>query len=241
MRNGIILWFILGLISSTGFGQVGKNGETGILFRGIVKDAASDLPLSNTQIFINHIYIAATDSSGTFAFSVRTSDSILFSSLGYKPAFYHLGDSLSTTEIMAGIYMTSDTISIGEVIIIPQRPNLKSEILNTPVQLSPERENAKYNLQLAAYQGKVSQGKLGDPASNYNVMRQMYSQQAREKGQVSSSQMVSVSPFTIIPLAYMLLKGFPEKPAPFKANLTKEELDRIHKKYLESVRSTNKK
>jgi hypothetical protein len=87
----------------------------------------------------------------------------------------------------------------------------------------------------------MSQGKLGDPASNYSVMRQLYSQQAREKGQVPSSQMVSVSPFTIIPLAYMLLKGFPEKPAPFKANLTKEELDHIHKKYLESVRSINKK
>jgi hypothetical protein len=238
MKKGLAIWLTLLFLTTEGFGQVGKG--PGILFRGIVKDAATDYPLTSAQIFINREYAATTDSAGTFSFRVVNNDSVTFSSLGYKPAYYHVTDTLLINELMAGIYMTSDTISIGEVIIIPKRSNLKSEILKAPTQKTPENENARYNLQMAAYQGRISQGKLGDPASNYNVMRQMYAQQAREKGQVPSDQMVSISPFTIIPLAYMLLKGFPEKPSPYIPNLTEEELNQIHKKYLESIRSENK-
>lgn len=234
-RKGLILLVLL-VTAAKVAGQVGNELDIKILFRGVVRDASTASPLFNTQVFVNNDFVTSTDSSGTFSFRIRRNDSILFRSLGYKPALYHLSDTLVTGEIMAGVYMTSDTISIGEVIIIPKRPGFRSEILNSPAQSTPERENAKYNLQLATYQGKVAQGKLGDPTSNYGVLRQQLSQEARERGQIPSSQMVGVSPFTIIPLAYMLLKGIPGKPVPLKANLTNEELNQIHKKYLESLK-----
>jgi hypothetical protein len=48
-----------------------------------------------------------------------------------------------------------------------------------------------------------------------------------------------LSPFMLIPAIYLLMNGFPEKAEPMKSNLTRQELDQIHKKYLETLR-TNK-
>ena len=225
------------LVPAAGICQVGNNSTLRILFRGIVRDAATELPLNNTQIFVNRDFITSTDSAGTFSFRVRGNDSILFTNLGYKVTLYHVSDTLFTSELMAGVYMTSDTITIGEVVIIPRRPGFRSEILNSPVQYTPERENARYNMQVAAYQGRVGQGKLGDPESNYGVLRQKFARDAREKGQVRSDQMVGISPLTAIPMIYMLLKGFPEKPVPLRPNLTNEELNQIHRAYLDSLKA----
>jgi hypothetical protein len=236
LKRRILAWLILLLPFIDGSGQDINPAGPQILFRGVVRDAVTASPLGSAQLFLNHDFITSADSAGTFSFRVSRNDTVMVKNLGYKPVVYMISDTLATTEIMAGIYLSTDTISIGEVIIIPKKPNLRSEILNSPAPLNPERENARYNMQLAAYQGKVGTGKLGDPASNYGVLRQQYSREARERGQISSNQMVSISPFTIIPVAYMLLKGFPEKPVPLKPGLTREELDQIHRKYLESVR-----
>jgi hypothetical protein len=47
--------------------------------------------------------------------------------------------------------------------------------------------------------------------------------------------MVGLSPLLLIPAAYLLINGLPEKTAPMKSNLTRQELDQIHKKYLETL------
>jgi hypothetical protein len=237
MTKRVISLSVMLFLFAAGSGQEGNYPDRKILLRGIVKDASSESPLFNTQIFVNHNFITSTDSSGTFSFRITRNDSVLFRNLGYKPTLLRITDTLAMNEVMAGVYMTSDTIMIGEVIIIPKRPNFRSEILNAPVASTPERENAKYNMQVAAYQGKVAQGKLDDPASNYGVIRGQLSQAARERGQISSNQMVAVSPLVVIPLAYMIIKGMPGKPEPLVPDLTKEELDQIHRKYMESQRS----
>jgi hypothetical protein len=47
--------------------------------------------------------------------------------------------------------------------------------------------------------------------------------------------MVGLSPLLLIPAAYLLINGLPEKQVPMKSNLTRQELDQIHKKYLETL------
>jgi hypothetical protein len=59
---------------------------------------------------------------------------------------------------------------------------------------------------------------------------------AMEKGGIPSDQIAGLNPLLIIPAAYLLIKGFPEKPAQMKSELTPSELEEIHKKYLERNR-----
>ena len=48
--------------------------------------------------------------------------------------------------------------------------------------------------------------------------------------------MVGLSPFMLVGVVYLLINGLPPKPEPFKSSLTREELDQIHRNYIEKQR-----
>ena len=220
-------------ISQSCFCQEMDNAGVRILFHGIVIDANTLSPISNSQILINHQFTSVSSIDGTFAFFVNRNDTVLFKHLAYKNTMLFVSDTLVGKEFVAGIYMKSDTLSIGEVVIVPRFTNLKSEIMNAPSRVPSTMNNARYNIALSGYQGRTTQGKLGDPATNYGLLRQRQKINAYEKGGIPSDKIVGLSPFLLLPAAYLLIHGVPEKPAPFEHNLTDQELDQIQKKYLE--------
>jgi hypothetical protein len=231
---GFILSMIL-IFSSNGFSQDGNPQGGKILFSGVVRDATTLAPLPNSQIRVNRIFSSVSDEEGTFALRVNRNDTLVFSLLGYQNAHIVVSDSLTGNEFMAGVYLRTDTLSIGEVIIMPRLVNLRSDILNTPPTKSTEMENAKYNMAVSAYQGRVAIGKLDDPSTHYSVLQNRQFIRAIDKGGIPSDQMVSLNPLLLIPAAYLLIHGFPVPEPPMKSNLTRQELDQIQKKYLESV------
>ena len=231
------IWLILSMIliySTGGFSQAEKTVDRKILFSGIIRDAGTLAPLPNSQIKIGRSFVSVSDGEGTFAIKVNRRDTIVFSLLGYQSASFYVSDTLAGNEFMAGVYMKTDTLSIGEVIIIPRIQSLKYDIFKPPTT-SPEMENAKYNMAVSAYQGRIAITRLGDPASNYSIIQQKRLIDASEKGTIPSDRMVGLSPLLLIPAAYLLINGLPEKQVPMKSNLTRQELDQIHKKYLETL------
>jgi hypothetical protein len=68
------------------------------------------------------------------------------------------------------------------------------------------------------------------------VLRNQQKSVAYTKGQIPPDRIVGLSPFMLIPAAYLLINGLPEKPSPLKPQLTEKEVDNIHKKYLEKIR-----
>jgi hypothetical protein len=226
----VILSFSLML---SGMCQVNVNPESGLLFHGIIMDANASIPLVGAQIFINRSLIDVSDPEGTFSFLVHKNDSVIFKHLGYKPTSWLVSDTLKGREFAAGIYLHTDTVSIGEVIIVPRYNNLRSQILNSPSKVPATMANARYNVAVSAYQGRTTQGKLGDPASNYNYIHRKQSIAAYEKGGIPSDQIAGISPLLLLPAAYMLLHGMPEKPPSFEKQLTDQEIDQIKQAYLE--------
>jgi hypothetical protein len=154
--------------------------------------------------------------------------------LGYKSATLYISDTLRGNEFIAGIYMHSDTLQIGEIVIVPRLRTLKSDLLNPRTESDPQIENAKYNLEVSSYQGKITQGRLGDPASNYEYLRQRYREEAYSKGQIPSDRIVGISPLMLLPAAYLLMNGFPDKPPPLQPRLSDQELRLIYRKYLDT-------
>jgi len=201
-----------------------------------VMDASTFSPLANSQIDINRAFSSVSDEDGTFSFYVNRHDTVVFSSLGYKPVILYVSDTLTGREFNAGIYMHTDTLSIGEVVIVPRFTNLKSEILNARSKTPSTMENARYNVAVSAYQGRNSQNKLVDPADNYAHLRQKQKINAYEKGGIPSDQIVGISPLLLIPAAYLLIKGIQEKPAPLSPQLNDSDIDQIQKKYLETLK-----
>jgi len=227
----------MNLICNTlGYGQSVKPQENKIIFSGIIRDAATLSPLPNSQISINRSFVAVSDEEGTFSIVVSRRDSVVFSILGYRPAYFYVSDTLTGRNFMAGVYMKTDTLSIGEVIVVPRMQSLKYDIFKAPAT-TPEMENAKYNMAISAYQGRMAMTQLGDPASNYSIVQQKRLRDASEKGTIPSDRMVGFSPFMLVGGVYLLINGLPGKPVPMKSTLTRQELDQIHEKYLESVRT----
>jgi len=203
-----------------------------ILFQGRLFDSETFQPLPGSQLFINRRFSSVSDESGSFAVYVNVHDSLVFSRVGYKPATLTISDTLLGRQYVAGIFMTTDTMDIEEVIIVPRLYNLRSEILNARSKTPAEIENARHNVAISAYQGRTTTGKLGDPASNYELIRQTQKINAFERGGIPSDKIVGLSPFMILPAAFLLLNGLPEKPSPLKPEISDSELDEIMDSYL---------
>ncbi|NMC37893.1 MAG: hypothetical protein GYA41_06190 [Bacteroidales bacterium] len=232
--NRIVNIMLLFIFLNPTAAQYAGTQQERVRLQGIVRDAISLSPLTGSQIFINRNFFGVTDTTGIFSMLLARKDTVEFRLLGYRPAMFFLSDTLHGRDYMAGIYLNTDTIQIAEVIIVPRLANLRSEIFRAPAPISQEMENAKTNLALSAYQAKVSHGKLGDPLSNYEIIKGMQRTVAYEKGQIPSSAIAGISPFLIIPAIYLIMNGLPQKPMPMKPDLTEEELNHIQKKYLES-------
>ena len=236
MRRQLIFILLNSLLWTSVSGQESDNQGSRMLFQGIIMEKQNEIPLPNAHIFINRSLSSASNEDGRFAFYAAKNDTVIFSLLGYKPLFFHISDTLSGREFVAGIYMSADTVSIDEVVILPRLANLRSDIFNPRSEKSRQNQNASNNLELSAYQAKMNQNKLGDPSTNYEVLRQRQKDDAYTKGQIPSDRIVGLSPLLLIPAAYMLLHGLPEKPAPLQPSLTEQEVNEIHKRYLESIR-----
>lgn len=236
MKRTFILIFSLFIFSESAISQEKKSENTKILIQGLVMDSETILPVAHTQVIINGTFSAVSNTDGSFAFYVNWHDTVTFKSLGYKPAFLYVSDTLSGREFIAGIYLNSDTLSIGEVIIVPRYVNLKSEILNTKRMTPITMENARYNVAISAYQGRNSQNSLGDPASNYEFLRQKQKVDAYERGGIPSDRIAGINPLLLLPATYLLFHGFPDKPAPMKPQLTDQEVDQIQRKYQEILK-----
>ena len=217
-----------------GLSQVNEKTDTRILFRGLVIDASTFAPVPNSQILINNAFSSVSGVNGSFSFYVNQHDTIIFKSLGYKTSVMQISDTLTGREYITGIYLSSDTLSIGEVIIIPGYKNLKSEIMNAKSKTPTAMDNARYNVAVSAYQGKYSQGALGNPDDNYKVISQKQRVDAYEKGGIPSDHIVGFNPLIFLPAAYLLMHGLPESAPSMSPQITDEEMEQVHKKYLET-------
>lgn len=232
-RISAILILSVFLIQS-GFCQETATGAR-VLFHGIMLDASSLAPISNSQILINNSLTSVTGTNGTFSLYVNRKDTVLFKHLGYKPTFMFVSDTLEGLDYATGIYMQSDTLLIGEVVIVPRFTNLRSEILKAPRRVPQTIENARYNVAISGYQGRTTQGQLGDPASNYSLIRERLKTNAYEKGEIPSDQIGGINGLFLLPAAYLLLRGSAENTSPMERSLTQDELAQIQKKYMESL------
>ena len=156
--------------------------------------------------------------------------------LGYKPVSLIVSDTLRSREFLTGVYLQSDTIEIGEVIIVPRFNNLKAEMMNPRIEQNARLENAKSNITIASYVGRTSQPRMGDPNINYQILRNKQMRAAYEKGGIPSDQMVGISPFLLIPAAYLLIHGLPEAPRPPDPNISQRDLDELNRLYFQMLK-----
>lgn len=207
-----------------------------VLIHGIILDAESESEVSNAHISINRISSAVSDLEGKFSIYVYRGDTVQFSFLGYRDVTF-VTDTLPGRSYVAGIFMQRDTMLIGEVIIHPRMGDLKTEFMNSDAQRSSELQNAQNNLIVSTYQGINSSAELGDPGTNYDLLRRRQTINAYEKGGIPSDQMMNLNVISLIPATiYILANGLPEKPPPPKPHVSYSEIEKMKRAYRESLK-----
>ena len=247
MRNSIIVLLVIHLfmaapieaqvkrVSERESGGVSDAGRL-ILLQGMVMSAVDELPLPNAHYYINNRFEGSTDGDGKFALYIYRGDTLKFSFVGYGNLIYHT-DSLKGASYVAGLFMDSDTVMIGEVVVFPRLGDLKSEFMASSSSTSPEMINATRNLRLSVYQGITTSPALGDPGTNYNLIMNRHRLEAYEKGGITSDRMLGINFISLIPASiYLLSKGFPEKPAPPLPVLSDSDLEKIRETYRKKIR-----
>ena len=211
--------------------QVTAQGESlrhyPMLFRGVVLDGVTQQAIEGVKYTSDSVRY--TNSGGMFSFFAQTADTVVFEHPGYRSFVLFVPDTLHAHEYTTAIYMHPDTVMIGEVVIIPYMGDIKYEIMSSSPKYDIQSVNAANNMRISAYQGLTGMNKLGDPASNYRMLQEKQKINAFEKGGIPSDQMVSLSPFIVVPAIYLLVKGLPETPAPPKPYLSPRELDELQK------------
>jgi hypothetical protein len=229
MRFKYSIILFLALINLPGSGQSVNPIQRYILFHGIVMDAVSQVPIINPGYRINENLSGTGGADGKFSFYVSRGDTVVFTSMGYRLTTLFVSDSLRVKEYVAGVFMHTDTISIGEVVIVPRPGDLKSEIMKMKPEYNQELSNAKDNISMSVYQGLNNTNTLGDPISNYELIKQKQKIDAYEKGGIPSDRIVGISPLLLLPAAYLLMNGIPSKPAPPSPRISNKELEQIQK------------
>lgn len=235
MTTRFFLSFIMMVfLTGSAWGQM-QQEKNRILFRGVVIDAESGARLGGSQVYINGALSGKSRDDGTFSFFAVKNDSVRFTRLGYKPRIYIVPDTLRTQEVLTGVFLSPDTIDIGEVLIIPRLPSLSNVVMQSTEQ---ERllGNARNNISTAAYQGRTGQNKLGDPSMNYELIRQKQKVEAYERGGIPSDKIAGISPFMLLPAAYLLIHGLPEKPEAPEPHISGREIEELNRLFKESLR-----
>jgi hypothetical protein len=216
--------------------EAGKKGDL-ILLHGMVMDAETMQAVANAQYLINNRPGGVSDEEGKFSLYIYRGDTITFTFLGYRDVILST-DSLPGVSYVAGVFLQTDTLQIGEVIVLPRMADLRSEFKNTKPVVSQEMINAQNNITISAYQGVNSAARLGDPNSNYELLKQQQSVEAYEKGGIPSDKLVGLNMISILPAAiYLLSNGLPEKPPPPKPHISASELEKMKKAYKEKLRA----
>ena len=196
-----------------------------ILFHGVIFDASTRQPLPDAHWIIRGRSAGASDSRGMFSFYAQRNDKVSFTCIGYRQFIMTVNDTLRAGEYTAGIYLAGDTTMIPAVVVIPRLGNMRAQIMAEKPSPNQDVINATNNLRMAVYQGLTNPAVMGDPETNYEIIRQRQRADAYDKGQIPSDRMIGLSPLTLIPLIYMIAAGPPEEPKPPAPYISARELD----------------
>jgi hypothetical protein len=155
-----------------------------IQFSGMVLEADSLFPIPFAHVIIqNSNRGTVSDYYGFFSFVAQKNDTIEFSSVGYKKAYFVIPDTISSNRYSLIQVLKNDTIQLREVLIYPW-PS-KEEFRNAFMNLNVADDDvirASKNLELAQMKQQLSAMPI-DGSSSYKYQMQQIQSKLYYAGQ----------------------------------------------------------
>ena len=133
---------------------------------------------------------AASDHRGIFSIISMPGDTVFFSAIGYKSTLLTVPPMLAGTNFITDIMMVTDTIEIGEVLVLPWKTysEFKRAVLeNRPAD--PLAENMEFNLALVEQQ--IWSDMRSTPGQAYRYTVQQMSDNLYTRGQLPYNNLLN--------------------------------------------------
>ena len=86
-----------------------------------------------------------TDENGIFSLISSPGDTLLFTTIGYKPGIFVLPDDLTYPRYSIDVEMQMDTINIGSVLVLPW--NTYGEFVQAVIEYAPPQQQLTLNME----------------------------------------------------------------------------------------------
>lgn len=174
------------------FGAQGQEqtGDRFIQIDGVTNDEDGVI-VPNVSIYSKHLRRgAASDFRGIFSIISVPGDTIFFSAVGYKPTLLTVSPALFGTSYITDVRMIIDTISIGDVVVMPWRTysEFKRAILHSKPE-DPVTKNMQYNLALVEQQ--IWQDLKSTPGQGYRYTVQQMTDNLYTRGQTPYNNLLN--------------------------------------------------
>lgn len=187
MKKSLLFILATLFIGALGFSQDAQPERKIIQFSGVILDGDSLQPVPFTTIIITQRHTGTTaDANGIFSFAAQEGDSIHFTSIGFKDAYFVIPDTLNTNKYSLIQLMSTDTLLLRTHMVYPwpSKEQFKEEFLNTRIP-TDDLDRANANLAQAEMRERM-QNMPGSGSENFKYENNQRSQQAYYNGQYPS-------------------------------------------------------
>lgn len=188
MKKSVLLFFIaFSGVASITLAQEETNKAKVIQFSGVILDSDSLQPIPFTTIMVLQRHTGTSaDANGIFSFAAQEGDSIHFSSVGFKDAYFVIPDTMTTGKYSLIQLMSSDTLLLKTHMVYPwpSKEQFKQEFLNTRIP-TDDLDRANANLAQAEMRERM-QNMPGSGSENFKYENYNRAQQTYYNGQYPS-------------------------------------------------------
>ena len=187
MKKTILLLLLVSVLSSISFAQEDSKPKEVIQFSGVILDGDSLQPVPFTTIIVQQRNTGTTaDANGIFSFAAQTGDSIKFTSVGFKDAYFVIPDTLQTSKYSLIQLMSTDTFLLRTHMVYPwpSKEQFKEEFLNTRIP-TDDLDRANANLAQAEMRERM-QNMPGSGSETFKYENYQRGQQSYYNGQYPS-------------------------------------------------------
>lgn len=172
-----VLLLVLSLVLSKQSFAQGSGANDGLVqFSGVIlaQDSLTPIPFASIMIVNTHRG-TVSDYYGFFSFVARERDTIEFSSVGYKKAYFVIPDSLTDNKYSIIQMMVRDTILLQETVIYPwpSREQFREAFLKLQVP-DDDLERAKRNLAMEQLRERARQMPMDGSMNFRHAMHSEY-------------------------------------------------------------------
>ncbi len=186
----VTLLIILTLLAGILYGQDNMPGKY-IQVDGIVIDE-TDTPIRYVSIISRKIRKGTeTDLNGLFSIISAPGDTILFTSIGYKPGYIILPGIINGPAYSVDIEMQTDTIDIGSVLVLPWKTY--EDFKRAVVEFNPPQEEILKNMEnnLAIIERQIYTNLKISPEAGYRYAMQQETERIITSNQTPVNNLIN--------------------------------------------------